>query len=66
MNERNRGERETHLVGFVVVLRVVFKHLGLLLVVERPDQLVHAKVLSPLLAFYEPKDRSQSSFRIFS
>ena len=58
-------ERVTHLVGFVVVLRVVLKYLGLLLVIERPDQLVHAKVLSPLLAFYKPRADHKSSLSTY-
>jgi hypothetical protein len=45
-----------HLVGLVVVLRVVLEDLGLLLVLEGLHQVVDtaAEVLSPLLAVDEP------------
>lgn len=47
-----------HLVGLVVVLRVVLEDLGLLLVLEGLQQVVDTatELLSPLLAVDEPVD----------
>ena len=51
-----QGRRGTHLVGLVVVLRVVLEDLGLLLVVECGHELVNtaAKLFSPVLEANEP------------
>lgn len=48
-----------HLVGLVVVLRVVLEDLGLLLVLESLQQVVDTatELLSPLLAIDEPNTR---------
>ena len=44
-----------YFIGFVVVLRVVFKHFRLLDVVEVAHQVVDAKVFAPRLAIDEPR-----------
>lgn len=49
------GRGKQYLVGFVVVLGVVFEYFGFLDVVEVSDQVVDAKVLSPFLAVDEPR-----------
>jgi hypothetical protein len=47
-------EVATHLVGLVIVLRVVLKHVWPLLVVERLGQVVCSKILPPFFAINEP------------
>lgn len=49
-----KQHKETHLVGPVVVLRVICKDLGLLDVVKGFDQIIGSEFLSPFLTLDKP------------
>lgn len=42
------------LVGFVIILWIVFEDLRLLFIVEASNQFINTKIFPPLLAVYEP------------
>lgn len=51
---KESGLDDTHFIGFVIVLWVVFEHFCLLLVIEVADEIIEPKIFSPLLGFDEP------------
>jgi hypothetical protein len=55
---RNKRLGMAYLVRLMIVLRIILKHLRLLLVIKVLDQIVYAntaKVFPPFLAFDEPR-----------
>ncbi len=52
----------SHLVGLMVVLRIILEDLGLLLVVKVACEVVNAEFFSPFFAVYEPALPSASEY----
>lgn len=46
--------RDSYLIGFVVVLWIVFRDFGLLIVAEVSNEVIHTKILPPFLTVDEP------------
>lgn len=47
-------ESHGYLVRLMIVLWVVFGNLGLFVIGEVPNEVIHSKFFSPFLTFYEP------------
>lgn len=46
--------RDSYLIGFVVVLWIVFRDFGLLIVAEVSNEVIHTKLFPPFLTVDEP------------
>lgn len=51
-NKKKLGS--AYLIGFVVILWIVFRDLGLLVVAEVSNEFIHTKLFPPLLTFDKP------------
>jgi hypothetical protein len=51
---RRVREKTTHLIGLVVILRVVLENLRFLCVVKVANEIVEPKLLPPFLTLHEP------------